>query len=140
MFIETIDPNNDGSIAFFELKQALKKKSKDDEDKEGKNKKRKNSSYEKLPPIIITNNNDKTSPLSSTTKKKKHLKKKNSPKNNNKASERKQHQYRTVILHEDIGGPVPIKFDDGAEKTSPYFDDDAWNNTLPGIGIKSTTP
>ena len=140
LFIETIDPNNDGSIAFFELKQALKKKSKDDEDKEGKNKKRKNSSYEKLPPIIITNNNDKTSPLSSTTKKKKHLKKKNSPKNNNKASERKQHQYRTVILHEDIGGPVPIKFDDGAEKTSPYFDDDAWNNTLPGIGIKSTTP
>ena len=56
LFIETIDPDNDGSIAFFELKQALKKKSKDDEDKKGKNKKRKNSSYEKLPPIIITNN------------------------------------------------------------------------------------
>ena len=125
LFIETIDPNNDGTITFSELKQALKKTTK-------KDKERVRDKYQKLPEI---NKTSTTSPSKKLNEKKSPKK---SPKVHRRAAKKKQSQFRTVILHEDIGGPVPIKFDDSAKTTSPYFDGSAWTSTLPGI--KTTTP
>lgn len=126
LFIETIDPNNDGTITFLELKQALKKTTKKDEE-------RRRDKYQKLPEI---NKTSTTAPSKKINKNKKCPKK--SPKLHRRTAKKKQGQFRTVILHEDIGGPVPIKFDDGAKTTSPYFDGSAWTSTLPGI--KTATP
>ena len=116
IFIETIDPNNDGSITFAELKRALKLSS------------NRNPKSPKLPPIV--HGNPKLPESQSNLQKSK-----SSRKRRKKAttSQKDDHKYRRVVLHEEIGGPVSIQFDDGAEKTSPYFNNDVWNNTLPGI-------
>ena len=116
VFIETIDPNNDGSITFAELKRALKP-SPD-----------RNPKSHILPQIVHGNTKLPGTQPNLQKSKSSHKRRKKPSK-----SPKIDHKYRTVVLHEEIGGPVSIQFDDAAEKTSPYFNDDVWNNTLPGI-------